>query len=247
MSDTLSLALKILEIVWINLLLSGDNAVLIALACRGLPQESRRLGVLLGALFGVLLRVGFTLIVGQLLVIPLVKILGALMLIAIATKLPNQKMDHSEIEAKPDLVSAVTAIVVADAVMSLDNVVAIAAAAHGSLPLIIFGLALSAPIVMLGAGALVKIFDRLPILVFPGSGILGFAAGELAASDPFLARFGELPPHLDILAGAAGCVLVLTLATLWKVMTRNGAPGLRSGTQTSHQPHGPFSRGAAED
>jgi YjbE family integral membrane protein len=247
MSDSLTLALEIFEIVWINILLSGDNAVLIALACRGLPQESRRLGVLLGALFGVLLRVAFTLIVGQLLGIPFVKIVGALMLMAIAIRLPNQKMDHSEIEAKPDLVSAVAAIVAADAVMSLDNVVAIAAAAQGSLPLIVFGLALSAPIVMLGAGALVEIFDRLPVLIFPGSGILGFAAGELAVTDPVLARFGELPPHLDILAGAAGCLLVLTLATLWKVMTRNGAPELRSGAQASNQPQGPLSRRAAED
>ncbi len=245
MEDALSpvsvdLALEILEIVWINILLSGDNAVLIALACRGLPQKTRHLGVLLGALFGVLLRVGFTLVVFQLLGIPLLKIVGALMLLAIAIKLPNQKTDHSRIEAKPDLVSAVTAIVVADAVMSLDNVVAIAAAAHGSLPLILFGIALSAPIVMFGAGALMKLFDRLPILVFLGAGLLGFAAGELAATDPFLARFAPLPAHLELLAGAAGGVLALTLATLWKVATRN-AP------VPENQPQGPLSRGIGED
>ncbi len=249
MPDTLALVLEILEIVWINILLSGDNAVLIALACRGLPQESRHLGVLLGALFGVLLRVGFTLIVCQLLGVPLLKILGALMLLAIAIKLPNQEIDHSQIEAKPDLVSAVTAIVVADAVMSLDNVVAIAAAAHGSLYLIIFGLALSAPIVMFGAGALMKIFDRLPILIFLGAGLLGFAAGELAATDPFLARFGAPPPHVELLAGAAGGVLALTLATLWKLMTRSREAERRSPLPAAraNQPQGPLSRGAAED
>ena len=143
-----------------------------------------------------------------------------------AIKLPNQEIDHSQVEAKPDLVSAVTAIVVADAVMSLDNVVAIAAAAHGSLHLIVFGLAISAPIVMFGAGALMEIFDRLPILIFLGAGLLGFAAGELAATDPFLARFSELPPHLELLAGAAGGVLALTLASLWKVADeRDGANG----------------------
>ncbi|ARN79746.1 TerC family protein [Methylocystis bryophila] len=246
MSDFAALALKILEIVWINLLLSGDNAVLIALACRGLPQKSRRLGVLLGALFGVALRVGFTMIVFQLMGIPLLKLLGALMLIAIAIKLPNQKIDHSEIEAKPHLISAVTAIVVADAVMSLDNVVAIAAAAHGSLPLIIFGLALSAPIVMFGASALMEIFDRFPILIFLGAGLLGFAAGELATTDPFLARFGALPPHADILAGAAVCALVLALAWLWKAATRDAATPERRFLSSS-QPQGPLSRGAAED
>jgi len=248
MTDTLSLALDVLEIVWINILLSGDNAVLIALACRGLPEESRRLGVLLGALFGVLLRVGFTLIVVQLLAIQLLKIFGALMLFAIAIKLPNQENGHSGIEAKPDLVGAVTAIVVADAVMSLDNVVAIAAAAHGSLPLIVFGLALSAPIVMFGAGALMRIFERLPILIFLGAGLLGFAAGELAASDPFLARFDTAPPHFELLAGAASGVLALTLATLWKAVTRSRQKkrGSDLPATRANQPQGPL-RGAAED
>lgn len=223
MSDTITLGVEILEIVWINILLSGDNALLIALACRGLPKEGRRVGVLLGALFGVLLRVGFTLIVVGLLEVPLLKIIGALMLIGVAIKLPNQKVDHSKIEAKPDLWGAVTAIVVADAVMSLDNVVAIAAAAHGSLRLIVFGVVLSAPIVMFGADALMKILDRLPILIFAGAGLLGFEAGELAAADPYLDRFGAAPPsHFETLAGAAGCVLVLAVATLWKLMTRSG-------------------------
>lgn len=217
------LIFEILEIVWINILLSGDNAVLIALACRGLPQKTRHLGVLLGALFGVLLRVGFTLIVFQLMAVPLLKIVGALMLLAIAVKLPNQKIDHSHIQPKPDLLGAVTAIVVADAVMSLDNVVAIAAAARGSLALIVFGITLSAPIVIFGAGALMKLFDRLPILILLGAGLLGFAAGELAAGDPFLARFGALPPHFELLAGVGGCALALALATLWKRITRTAA------------------------
>ena len=218
--DTLSLILEILEIVWINILLSGDNAMLIALACRGLPKNRRRQGVLLGALLGVMLRVGFTLMVVELLDVPLLTIIGALMLIAIAIKLPNDKVDHSKVEARPDLWGAVTAIVVADAVMSLDNVIAIAAAAHDSLPLIIFGIALSAPLVMFGADVLMKILDRLPILVFLGAGILGFEAGQLAAADPFLERFGASPPHFELLAGAAGGVLALALAALWKVITR---------------------------
>jgi len=172
------------------------------------------------------------------------------LLLAIAVKLPNQQIDHSHIQAKPDLVGAVTAIVVADAVMSLDNVVAIAAAAHGSLYLIIFGIALSAPIVIFGAGALLKIFDRLPILIYLGAGLLGFAAGDLAAGDPFLERFGALPPHFELLAGGAGGVLALTLATLWRVITRDAAPKRRSAfprAGASDQPQGPLSRGASED
>jgi len=110
-------------------------------------------------------------------------------------------------------------------VMSLDNVVAIAAAAHGSLPLIVFGLVLSAPIVMFGAGALMKIFDRLPILIFLGAGLLGFAAGELAATDPFLARLGAPPQHFEIFAGAAGGVLALALAMLWRGLRRSRMAG----------------------
>ena len=121
MSGTGALAWESLEIVWINVLLSGDNVILIALACRALPEEQRRWGVTLGALGGVLLRIAFTLLVVKLMGIPALKSLGALLLLAVAVRLPLEKADHSGIAAKSDLWSAVLSIIVADAVMSLDN------------------------------------------------------------------------------------------------------------------------------
>ena len=247
MPGNFTLAAEILEIVWINILLSGDNAVLIALACRGLPKNRRRLGVLLGALFGVLLRVGFTLIVFQLLGIPYLKIIGALLLLAVAIKLPNQQFDHSKVEAKPDLVSAVTAIVVADAVMSLDNVVAIAAAAHGSLHLILFGLAISAPIVMFGAGALMEIFDRVPESDLPWRRTSGLCGRR--------ARRGRPRPRMVGRAAAARRPDRRSRRRISRAHDRfaleadhacqDGAKRLLS--RPLSQPQGPPSPGAAED
>ncbi len=212
MSGNLTILWEIFEIVWINILLSGDNAILIALACRTLPPERRRWGVALGALGGVVLRIVFTLVVVKLMQLPLLKSVGALLLLAVAVKLPLEKADHSKVEAKPDLWSAVMSIIVADAVMSLDNVIAIAAAAHGSLRLIIFGLALSAPIVMFGASLMLKVLDRAPILIWAGAGVLGWIAGGLAAGDPFWepASFAETP------LAALGCGFVLAVAALIK-------------------------------
>jgi len=209
MSSNLALAWEVFEIVWINVLLSGDNAILIALACRRLPPERRRWGVLLGALGGVGLRIGFTLAIVELLNVPLLKTAGALLLLYVAIKLPRGGHDHNDVEAKPNLWSAVMSIIVADAVMSLDNVLAIAAAAHGSMRLIVFGLALSAPLVMFGAGFLLKLLDRFPLLIWAGAGVLGWVAGDMAATDPFWTRL-HLP--LETPLSVAGCLFVLAVA-----------------------------------
>ena len=206
MSGNLALAWEVFEIVWINILLSGDNAILIALACRRLPEERRRWGVLLGSLGGVALRIGFTLAIVQLLHVPLLKTAGALLLLYVAIKLPHGDHDREDVEAKPNLWGAVMSIIVADAVMSLDNVLAIAAAAHGSMQLIVFGLALSAPLVMFGAGVLLKLLDRFPLLIWAGAGVLGWVAGGMAATDPFWTRF-HLP--LETPLSVAACAFVL--------------------------------------
>ena len=198
MSGNLALAWEVFEIVWINILLSGDNAILIALACRRLPEERRRWGVLLGSLGGVALRIGFTL--------PLLKTAGALLLLYVAIKLPHGDHERNDVEAKPNLWGAVMSIIVADAVMSLDNVLAIAAAAHGSMRLIVFGLALSAPLVMFGTGVLLKLLDRFPLLIWAGAGVLGWVAGGMAATDPFWTRF-HLP--LETPLSVAACLFVL--------------------------------------
>ncbi len=206
MSSNLALAWEVFEIVWINILLSGDNAILIALACRRLPEEQRRWGVLLGSLGGVAFRIGFTLAIVQLLQVPLLKTAGALLLLYVAIKLPHGDHDREDAEAKSNLLGAVMSIIVADAVMSLDNVLAIAAAAHGSMRLIVFGLALSAPLVMFGAGVLLKLLDRFPLLIWAGAGVLGWVAGGMAATDPFWTRF-HLP--LETPLSVAACLFVL--------------------------------------
>ncbi|WP_036293250.1 TerC family protein [Methylosinus sp. PW1] len=207
--DELSVGFQVLEIIWIDLLLSGDNAILIALACHKLPKQQRRWGILLGAGGGVLLRIAFAFVVIQLMAIPALKALGGLMLLGVATKLLVDETEH-HMEAKEDLWGAVAAIIMADAVMSLDNVIAIAGAAEGSMPLIIFGLAVSVPIVVFGAGLLMQALSRFPILVWAGAGLLGWISGELIASDPIWEKFGwTAPAHFELGASIAGAVLVL--------------------------------------
>jgi YjbE family integral membrane protein len=218
MGADLSIGWEIFEIIWINILLSGDNAILIALACRQLPPRQRRWGVFLGALGGVLLRIIFTLIVVELMDFPLIKAIGALTLLLVAIKLLIDETEHSDVKAKPNLWGAVVSIIMADAVMSLDNVLAIAAAAHGSSKLIIFGIVLSVPIVMFGAGFLLKVLERFPFLVWGGAGLLGWVAGEMMASDPFVAGQARnliQPGWLE--HGLAFCGAALVLATAFAI------------------------------
>lgn len=205
---------EVLEIIWINILLSGDNAILIALACRQLPVKQRRWGVFLGALGGVVLRVLFTLLIVQMMGIPYLKAFGSLLLLIVAVKLLIDETEPSDVKARPNLMGAVMSIIMADAVMSLDNVLAIAAAAHGSTALIVFGLALSVPIVMFGAGFLLQVLERFPVLVWAGAGLLGWVAGDMAAADPAVLErihgvdHGSLERTLSI----AGAAIVLAVA-----------------------------------
>lgn len=213
MESEITVGWEVLEIIWINILLSGDNAILIALACRQLPVTQRRWGVFLGALGGVFLRVIFTLLVVQIMSVPLLKAFGSLLLLFVAVKLLIDETEHSDVKAKPNLMGAVTSIIMADAVMSLDNVLAIAAAAHGSTYLVVFGLALSVPIVMFGAGFLLQVLERFPILVWAGAGLLGWVSGEMAASDAAVIERLHGADHATIeqalaIGGAAFVLLV---------------------------------------
>lgn len=221
MGSDIIIGWDVLEIIWINILLSGDNAILIALACRSLPVEQRRWGVFLGALGGVVLRVIFTLIVVQLMNIPYLKAVGSLLLLLVAVKLLIDENEHSDVKAKPNLMGAVTSIIMADAVMSLDNVLAIAAAAGGSTHLIIFGLALSVPIVMFGAGLLLHVLERFPALVWAGAGLLGWVSGEMAAGDAALVERLHGVDHAmlerGLSIGGAATVLAIAFAVLvWR-------------------------------
>ena len=175
---------SLLQIIWIDLLLSGDNAVVIALAVRSLPEKQRKVGIWLGAGAAVGLRIIFAIVVTYLLAVPFLKVVGALLLFWIAIKLAKGEEEaHGDIQASDNLWKAVRTIAIADAVMSLDNVLAIAAAARGHFELFIFGLLLTIPLIIFGARLLSSVLERFPILIWLGAALLGWIAGEMLLSD----------------------------------------------------------------
>jgi len=193
------LGVQALKIIWINILLSGDNAVVIALACRSLPPRQRFWGVILGAGAAVLLRIFFTVILQYVLELPWLRLVGGLLLLWIAIKLLVQdEADEDGIESAENLWGAVKTVAIADIVMSLDNVLAIAAAARGNSWLIVFGLGVSIPLVVAGATLIMALLTRYPILVWAGAGLLGWISGELLMEDP-VSR-----PYLDALGASYG-------------------------------------------
>jgi YjbE family integral membrane protein len=212
-----------LQIILINILLSGDNAVVIAMACRGLPQRQRYWGLAVGAGFAVTLRIIFTVIIAELMQFPYLKLFGGLALLYIAARLllPG-KADKNEVDAAANLWGAVWIIVVADVVMSFDNVIAIAAAAQGDLVLLAIGLAFSIPLILAGAALVMTLLDRFPILVWAGSALLGWVAGGVIATDPSIsnrvtAAFGEeYAQQIALAAAVAGAALVIAVGGLWR-------------------------------
>jgi YjbE family integral membrane protein len=212
--DGPSFWVAVFKLIWIDLLLSGDNAVVIALACRSLPEKQRRIGVVSGAIAAVGLRIVFASIIATLMSIPGLHAVGALLLLWIAIDLvgPGCKPVEHETAAGRSLFDAVRIIVVADAVMSLDNVVAIAAAAHGSIVLIAIGLVLSIPLVVVGSQFVMRLVDRWPIIVWAGGGLLGWVSGELASDEPLFSGWMRFHPLTDtVLLPAGTTVLVLAV------------------------------------
>jgi YjbE family integral membrane protein len=196
--QTPTLWLAVGKIIWINVLLSGDNALVIALACRALEPRHRFWGMILGAAAAVVLRILFTTIVSTMMELPYLKLAGGLALIVIAAKLlVPERENKGGVESASHLWAAMQIVVVADLVMSLDNVIAVAAAANGSIPLLIFGLASSIPLVVAGATLILTLLDRLPILVWGGAALLGWIAGDVTATDP------AVQPRLQTLFGGA--------------------------------------------
>jgi YjbE family integral membrane protein len=207
----------LLQIIWINILLSGDNAVVIALACRSLPPRQQRWGIILGTLPAIVLRIIFAIVITYLMEIPWLKVIGGLLLFWIAVKmLQSEEGGHEDGDGgAASLWAAVRTIVVADAVMSLDNVIAIAAAARGDLVLLVIGLCISMPLVIFGSAVLLKVLTRFPILVWAGAALLGWIAGEVMASDPGVAPWIDAHAHyLHQAAPAAGAALVVLLGLL---------------------------------
>jgi YjbE family integral membrane protein len=176
---------SLVEVIWINVLLSGDNAIVIALACRGLPPKQRLAGMVLGTVTALLLRVAFTSIVVTLMFVPYLKIVGGAALFWISLKLlaPTDESENSDAPSD-SLLRAVTVIAIADVVMSLDNVIAVAAAVKGNFALLIFGLAISVPAIVGGAAVITAILKYFPLVIWAGAALLGWLAGDMIATDP---------------------------------------------------------------
>jgi YjbE family integral membrane protein len=185
--QTPSFWLAVGKIIWINVLLSGDNALVIALACRGLHPRQRVWGMIIGAGIAVILLIVFTGIVATLMVLPYLKLVGGLALLAIAAKLLVPEDGADDVTEGTSLWHAVRIVVIADIIMSLDNVIAVAAAANGQLPLLVLGLAVSIPMIIAGAALIMMILDRMPILVWLGAALLGWIGGDVIATDPAIA------------------------------------------------------------
>ncbi len=189
-------AIAVLKIIGINIILSGDNAVVIALACRGLPSAKRKLGILLGAGAAVILRIIFTVFIVYLLDLPWLKLAGGLLLLWIAIKLLTGDEHGDDVKAGTSLWEAVKIVAIADIVMSLDNVLAIAGAAESApadqrFMLIVLGLVISIPLVVAGSTLIVKLLNRYPILVWAGAALLGMIAGELIYTEVGLKAYVE--------------------------------------------------------
>jgi YjbE family integral membrane protein len=219
------------QIIWINILLSGDNAVVIALACRSLPPKQRFWGILLGAGAAVVLRIFFTVVIAQVMTIAFLKLVGGLLLLWIAVKLvvPGEEQGEDSVKAGDTLWRAVWLVTVADIVMSLDNVIAIAAAAESAsmrvdianalmikTTLIVFGLATSVPLIIAGSAILMKVMERFPILVWAGAALLGWVAGEIVVKDAAVNSYlGEdLVDKLHLWAAAVGAIFVVAVGWL---------------------------------
>lgn len=202
----------LMKIVWINIILSGDNAVVIALAARGLPALQQRQAVLFGSGAAVVLRIALTVVAVKLLTMPYLQIVGGLLLLYIGVQLLSDQDGHAD-EAKTNgsLLAAIRTILVADLVMSLDNVIGVAAAAHGSMLLLVLGLAISIPMVVFGSTMMIRLMERFPVVVTLGAALIGWVGGETMANDTILAPLMQDLHWVHQAGPVLGMALVLGL------------------------------------
>jgi YjbE family integral membrane protein len=208
---------SVVQIIAIDILLGGDNAVVIALACRRLPEEQRKKGILWGVVGAIALRVVLIFFALQLLALPGLKIAGGVLLLWIGVKLlqPEHGDGHDVIEGSTSLLGAIRTIIIADAVMSMDNVIAVAGAARGELGLVVFGILVSVPIIVWGSRFVLRLMDRFPVVITIGGGLLGWIAGEMLIGDRLLAPYAEGLPHWSHrIASIVGAMVVVTVGRL---------------------------------
>jgi YjbE family integral membrane protein len=202
----------LVTIIWINIILSGDNAVVIALAARSLPPQQQKQAVLLGSGAAVVLRIALTVVAAKLLALPYLQIVGGLLLLWIGVQLLGDE-DEGEGESKEygSMFAAVRTILIADLVMSLDNVIAVAAAAKGSMVLLVLGLAISIPLVIFGSTLMIKLMERFPVIVVVGAALIGWVGGETIVGDTALQSYAQANHWLHYAGGAVGAALVVLI------------------------------------
>jgi YjbE family integral membrane protein len=217
--------LGLLKIIGVNIILSGDNAVVIALAARSLPPQQQKAAVLWGSGAAVVMRIVLTIFAVALLTLPWLKLIGSILLFWIGIKLLVPEDGGEDVDASDNLIAAVKTILIADLVMSIDNVIAVAAAAQGSYLLLVLGLAISIPLVIFGSTLLLKLMERWPVIITIGGGLLGFVAGEMLVTDPVVldwlkgvVQIDDGKPKLfglslEVMTGIVGAAFVIGLGS----------------------------------
>jgi YjbE family integral membrane protein len=211
--------LAVLQIIWINVLLSGDNAVVIALACRSLPSKQRMFGMVLGTVVALLMRLVFAGIVATLMELPYLKVAGGLALLWIAIKLLAPQEEGGESSEASSLWHAVKLIAIADIVMSLDNVIAVAAAANGHFMLLVFGLGISIPLIVAGANIIMALLNYFPAIVWAGAALLGWIAGDVISTDTAVVKYAssfgaDVPGQVQLVCAILGVIAVVGVGYL---------------------------------
>lgn len=205
----------LLKIIWINIILSGDNAVVIALAARSLPPHQQKKAILFGSGAAVVLRIALTVVAAQLLQLSFLQVVGGILLLYVGVQLLSEAEEgEGHATENAGLMAAVRTILIADVVMSLDNVIAVAAAAKGSTLLLMLGLAISIPMVVFGSTLMIKLMERFPIIVTLGAALIGWVGGETIVSDVALKEVAAANPWLHYVAAAAGAAFVVGLGRM---------------------------------
>jgi YjbE family integral membrane protein len=233
--DSMAFGLALLKIIWVNILLSGDNAVVIALAARALPENQQKKAIVIGSGAAILMRIVLTLVASELLQLPWLKVIGAILLIYIGVSLVMPEGDEDDgKQAHSTLMAAIRTILIADLVMSIDNVVGVAAAASGNTVLLVLGLVISIPMVIFGSTVLLKVIERFPVIVWLGAALLGWIAGDLFINDSALhpdimeAAIGMSHHAAELAMGILGAIIVVALGRYF--IMRHKAKG-ESGNQ----------------
>ncbi|MDB5957921.1 TerC family protein [Ramlibacter sp.] len=214
------------KIILINIVLSGDNAVVIALACRSLPPQQQKKAIVFGSVGAIVMRVVLTFFAVKLLALPWLKLVGAALLLWIGIGLLKEEDEDDELEGHSGLFAAIKTIIVADLVMSIDNVIGVAAAANNDLLLLVIGLIISIPLIVFGSTLLLKMMGRFPIIITLGAALLGWVAGDMAMSDPAIAPYvGEHAETLQSIAAVIGAAIVVAVGKWLARRSTAGEPG----------------------